>query len=122
GFLHLRRVKGRGYNGGVRCAGKQLRRGVMNIVSVGAHQDDEGPCLGTLIRCARRGDHITIISISNGDKGGQFDPSISHERIAELRIQEATEVAQALGGEYYCLGQEDEYIQDNRAARDALTK
>ncbi len=93
----------------------------MNIVCIGAHQDDEMSCLGTLIKYAQRGDRITIVSVSNGDKGGQYDPSVPHAEIAQQRIHEATMVAEALGGSYHCIGQEDEYIEDNRAVRDAVT-
>lgn len=93
----------------------------MNVVYVGAHQDDEMNCLGTLLKCVQRGDHITIVSVSDGDKGGQYDPSIPHAEIARIRIAEATELAQALGGEYFCLGQEDEYVADTRQTRDDLT-
>lgn len=94
----------------------------MNVVCVAAHQDDEMNALGTMIKCAARGDKITIITVSNGDKGGQFNPGMPHEEITRIRIGESTAVAQALGGAYYCLGQEDEYIADTREARDRLTE
>ncbi|MHB9032897.1 MAG: PIG-L deacetylase family protein [Anaerolineae bacterium] len=94
----------------------------MNVVVVGAHQDDEMSAIGTLIKCAARGDKITIITVSNGDKGGQFDPSIPHDEISRIRIAECTSVAKALGGSYYNLGQEDEYVFDTRETRDQLTE
>lgn len=95
----------------------------MNIVAVEAHQDDiEIGCLGTLIKYFQRGDvTITNVSISNGDKGAQYDTSMPHEEVAKMRIREATAVAEALGGRFVCLGQEDEYIEDTREVRNQLT-
>src|SRR5512133_1057123 len=94
----------------------------MNIVSVGAHQDDiELNCLGTLIKYQQRGDAtITNVVISNGDKGAQFDPSTPYEKIAKIREAEATAVAFGLGGRYICMGQSDEYIRDTDEARNWL--
>ncbi|MHB1354430.1 MAG: PIG-L deacetylase family protein [Anaerolineae bacterium] len=94
----------------------------MNVVCVAAHMDDEMSSLGTMIKCAARGDKITLITVSNGDKGGQFDPSLPHEEISRIRIAESRSVAQSLGGDYYCLGQEDEYIADTREARIQVTE
>ena len=95
----------------------------MNIVCVGAHQDDiEIRMLGTLLRYRAQGDvNITNVTVSNGDKGGQYDTSIPYEEIAAIRIAEATAVAEALGGRYFCLGQPDEYIRDTDEARNQLT-
>jgi LmbE family N-acetylglucosaminyl deacetylase len=94
----------------------------MNIVSVGAHQDDiEVECLGTLIKYQRQGNaNIVNVTVSNGDKGGQYDTSIPYEEIAKTRIAEATAVAEALGGRYICMGQSDEYIRDTDEARNQL--
>jgi len=92
----------------------------LSVVSVGAHQDDELGCLGTLLRYREQGGRITTVSVSNGDKGGQHDPSIPHAVIAQTRIEEATRVARELGGEYYCLGLEDGFVFDSREIRMAL--
>ena len=94
----------------------------LSVVSVGAHQDDELSCLGTLIRCAQRGDRVTTVAVSNGDKGGSHDPSIAHEEIARMRVAEATAVARSLGGEFFCVGQEDEYIMDTKEARENVAR
>lgn len=85
----------------------------MNVVCVAAHQDDiELHCLGTLIKYREKGDvTITNVVITNGDKGGQFDPSLSYEEVAAIRHEEATAVAEALGGRYVCLGETDEYLR-----------
>ena len=94
----------------------------LSVVSVGAHQDDEMSCLGTLIRCSDRGDRITTISISNGDKGRLHDLSLSSDEITQIRIAEASAVANAIGGTFHCLGQEDEYVEDTKETRIALAR
>lgn len=95
----------------------------MNVVCVAAHQDDiELHCLGTLLKYKARGDvTITNVVITNGDKGGQFDPSLPYEKVAAIRQEEATAVAEALGGRYICLGEIDEYLHDKDEIRDRLT-
>lgn len=94
----------------------------MNIVAIGAHQDDiEIHCLGTLLRYQQQGGHtFTNVTISNGDKGAQFDPTIPYAEIAKTRIGEATKVAEALGGRYICMGESDEYIRDTDEVRNRL--
>jgi LmbE family N-acetylglucosaminyl deacetylase len=94
----------------------------LSVVSVGAHQDDELGCLGTLIRYRDQGSRITTISLSNGDKGGQHDPSLPHEVIARTRIEEASRMVAELGGQYHCLGLEDGFVFDSREIRLALTE
>jgi LmbE family N-acetylglucosaminyl deacetylase len=94
----------------------------LSVVSVGAHQDDELGCLGSLIRYRDQGSRLTTVSVSNGDKGGQHDPSIPHSVIAQTRIDEATRMAAELGGTYYCLGLEDGFVFDSREIRLALTE
>src|SRR5262245_22892354 len=92
----------------------------LSVVSVGAHQDDELGCLGTLLRYRDQCARITTVSVSNGDKGGQHDPTIPNAVIAQTRMEEATRVARELGGEYYCLGLEDGFVFDSREVRLAL--
>lgn len=94
----------------------------MNIVCVAAHQDDiEVCCVGTLLKYRQKGDvNITNVVISNGDKGAQYDPKTPYEEIARIRNGEATQVAEALGGRYICMGQSDEYIRDTDEARNQL--
>lgn len=94
----------------------------MNIVCVGAHQDDiEVNCVGTLLKYRQKGDvNITIVVVSNGDKGFQHSPSTPYEEVTRVRNAEATRVAEALGGRYICMGQPDEYIRDTDEARNQL--
>src|SRR5437870_1837501 len=96
--------------------------GRLSVVSVGAHQDDELGCLGTLIRYRSQGGRITTVSLSNGDKGGQHDPSTPHAVVAQTRIDEATRMVAELGGTYFCLGLEDGFVYDSREMRLGLTQ
>jgi LmbE family N-acetylglucosaminyl deacetylase len=95
---------------------------MLNIVSIGAHQDDiEIHCMGTLLKYRQKGDvNITNVTVSNGDKGAQYDLSIPYAEVAKMRIAEATKVADALGGRYICMGQSDEYIRDTDEARNQV--
>lgn len=95
---------------------------MLNIVCVAAHQDDiELHCLGTLVKYQQQGNvTITNVVVSNGDKGGQFDLSLTYGQVAAIRQKEATAVAEALGGRYICMGQSDEYIRDTDEARNQL--
>lgn len=93
-----------------------------SVVAVGAHQDDELGCLGTLIRYRELGVRITTVSITNGDKGGQHDPSIPHAVIAKARTAEATRVAAELGGHHFCVNVEDGFVFDSRETRLTLTR
>jgi len=94
----------------------------LSVISVGAHQDDELGCLGTLIRYRSQGWQITTVSLTNGDKGGQHDPTIPNSVIAQTRIDEATRMVAELGGKYYCLGLEDGFVFDSRDIRLGLAE
>ena len=43
----------------------------MNIASIGAHQDDEMFCLGTLLKYRKRGDRIALICATNAPTDAQ---------------------------------------------------
>ena len=94
----------------------------MNIVSVGAHQDDiDLHCLGTLLKYHQRGGaNITNVSVSNGDKGAQYDLSMPYEEVAAMRNAEATAIVEKLGGRFICMGQSDEYMHDTDESRNRL--
>jgi len=90
----------------------------MNIVHVGAHQDDEARALGTLIKYRRQGGHrITFVCTTNGDKGFTFDTETPYEVAAATRDREMRSVAAALGADYICLGVPDEFLYDNPETR-----
>jgi len=94
----------------------------MNLVAIGAHQDDiEVSCLGTLLlHREQRHAAITHVTITNGELGGQATPAVPREAIAATRAREAQAVADAIGARYVCLGLPDMYLRDTDGARDLL--
>jgi LmbE family N-acetylglucosaminyl deacetylase len=84
----------------------------VNVTFVGAHQDDEMFCLGTLLLYHQRGDRISLICATNGDKGISDDPDFSYAECARLRDLEMREVARALSADYTCLDEPDESLFD----------
>jgi len=95
---------------------------VHSIVAVNAHPDDELSCLGTLAKCRRRGDQVTLVAVSRAEKGGGFDLTIPDEEVAAIRQREASRVAEALGATYVCLGADDGFIQDQPDLRTMLVQ
>lgn len=85
----------------------------MNIAFVGAHPDDEMFCLGTLLLYRRRGDRISLICATNGDKGMSDDPDYPYSECARVRDLEMREVARGLDADYVCLGEPDEALFDS---------
>lgn len=62
----------------------------MNVLAIGCHPDDiEISCCGTLAKCVKRGDKVTVCHVANGNMG--------HEIIApeELRVMRAAEAKKA---------------------------
>ncbi|MBR2721583.1 MAG: PIG-L family deacetylase [Clostridia bacterium] len=67
----------------------------MNILAIGCHPDDvEITCVGTLIKCVKRGDKVTVCHVCNGSLG---HVEIMPEELRKIRIQEAKN-AGALAG------------------------
>ena len=59
----------------------------MNVLAIGCHPDDiEINCVGTLIKCVKRGDNVTVCHVCNGDMGHAV---IMPPELREMRIQEA---------------------------------
>ncbi len=92
----------------------------MIVTFVGAHQDDEMFCLGTLLLCRRRGDALSFICTTNGDKGLSDDPDTPHAEAAAIRDHEMNRVAADLDAPYVCLGESDEALFDTWDTRVAL--
>lgn len=62
----------------------------MNVLAIGCHPDDiEINCAGTLVKCVKRGDKVTVCHVANGNLG--------HEIIQpdELRVMRANEAKSA---------------------------
>jgi LmbE family N-acetylglucosaminyl deacetylase len=89
----------------------------MNIVSIMAHQDDEMRCLGTLLKCHRRGDPLFFVTLTDGSSGVLEDPPLPRKAAAQIRSREMKNLARAAGGECLCLGERDAFLFDTPAVR-----
>ncbi|MBQ7794883.1 MAG: PIG-L family deacetylase [Clostridia bacterium] len=73
----------------------------MNVLAVGCHPDDiEISCCGTLAKCVKRGDKVTVCHIANGNMGHEI---ISPEELREIRINEAKKAGSLAGIEVVTL-------------------
>jgi LmbE family N-acetylglucosaminyl deacetylase len=94
---------------------------IASLVAVEPHPDDiEILCLGTLLKLRQAGTRVTIVCLTNGDKGAYHDPKASYEEVAAIRFREASQVASEIGGEFFNLGAEDEYLYDTPKMRNEL--
>jgi len=67
----------------------------MNVLAVGCHPDDiEISCCGTLAKCVKRGDKVTVCHVANGNMGHEIIPP---DELREMRAKEA-KAAGALAG------------------------
>ena len=67
----------------------------MNVLAIGCHPDDiEIACSGTLAKCVKRGDNVTVCHVANGNMGHEV---IMPDELRAMRIQEAKN-AGALAG------------------------
>ena len=59
----------------------------MNVLAIGCHPDDiEISCSGTLAKCVKRGDKVTVCHVANGNMGHEI---ISPEELRVIRANEA---------------------------------
>jgi len=87
----------------------------MRVLAIGAHPDDvEGLCGGTLVKCAARGDQVTIMIATNGNVGS---PTLSRDEIAAIRKKEAEAAAALIGAELIWMGYDDEFLFHDRETR-----
>lgn len=92
-----------------------------SVVAVGAHPDDvEGGCGGTLLKMGDAGSRITVVSITNGEKGSFHEPDMPYPDTVRIREAEAQAAAALLGAEYLSLGAEDQFLFDTKEIRLAL--
>ena len=67
----------------------------MNVLAISCHPDDmEISCGGTLLKCLKRGDNVTVCHVANGDMGHVV---IMPEELRRVRIEEAKNAGK-LGG------------------------
>lgn len=88
-----------------------------------AHPDDvEFICAGTVARWAAAGSHIVFVLGTSGDKGSD-DPSLTPERLMEIREAEQREAARILGvKEVEFLRYRDAELEPNLDLRLAITR
>ena len=67
----------------------------MNVLAIGCHPDDiEISCSGTLAKCVKRGDKVTVCHVCNGNMGHEI---ISPEELRKIRIAEAKKAGSLAG-------------------------
>jgi len=85
-------------------------------MAIGAHIGDaELTCGKTLATHAIRGDRITTVAVTAGERGAP--PGRDYPEFMQHNIDCATEFAQALGGRFFCLGYPDGEAPDNEELR-----
>ncbi len=83
----------------------------MNVLAIGCHPDDlEINAGGTLAKCAKRGDKVTMCVLGNGSAGHKV---YTKEEIAAIRLEEAKNSASIIGAEYINLGVDDMFLRAN---------
>src|ERR1051325_9828139 len=98
-------------------------KNLMNIAFIGAHQDDEMFCLGTLLKYREQKRHrFSFIYLTNGDKGLSDDPASDYEAVARIRALEAGKVAREFDASLDILSNADENLFDSYENRLAVTE
>jgi LmbE family N-acetylglucosaminyl deacetylase len=92
----------------------------MRVLAIGAHPDDiEINCVGTLIKCKKRGDEVFACHMSDGDMG---HVTIMPKELGEIRRKEAQTSGALAGISVIWGGSHDLDIYDEKGARDRLVK
>ena len=91
----------------------------MNILAIGCHPDDvEIACAGTLAKCVKRGDKVTVCHVSSGNLGHVIIPP---DELRVIRANEAKKAGSLAGIEVISAGFDDLEIYDNnKEARDKI--
>jgi LmbE family N-acetylglucosaminyl deacetylase len=90
----------------------------VNFVMFGAHPDDCEICGGgTAARLVRQGHRVTLVSVTNGDRGHQ---SLPPRALARVRRAEARAAAEALGVESLVLDVHDCHVVPSVELRERL--
>lgn len=101
----------------------KMGAGAMNVVAVGAHQDDnEITCLGTLLRLKDQGATITTVTVTDGAGGIEHNSSLTSSEVTAKRNAEAEEIARRLGGQHICLNAPDEALVETVELRTQLVE
>ncbi len=96
----------------------------MNLACVGAHPDDcEFSVGGTAAKCRRRGDAVTMITVTNGDRGHFFEEYKTRPHLlASRRLEEARKAAAAIGAESRTLNLHDGGVYVNEENTMAMVR
>ena len=91
----------------------------MKVLAIGAHPDDiEIACSGTLAKCVKRGDEVTVCHVSTGNLG---HVEIPPAELTKMRAAEAKKAGKMAGIKVICAGFNDlEIFDNNKAARDTI--
>ena len=90
-----------------------------HIMAIGSHIGDaELTCGKTLATHSLKGDKITTVAITAGERGAP--PGRDQQEFKAYNIECATKFAKALGGNFHCLGIPDGEVFDNEALRFAI--
>ena len=91
----------------------------MNVLAIGCHPDDvEIACAGTLAKCVKRGDTVTVCHVSTGNLG---HVNIPPDELTVIRANEAKRAGAMAGIEVISAGFNDLDIYDNnKEARDKI--
>jgi len=83
----------------------------MNVLAIGCHPDDvEIACAGTLAKCVKRGDRVTVCHVSTGDLGHVIIPP---DELTKIRAAEAKKAGSLAGIEVISAEFHDLEIFDN---------
>ncbi len=67
----------------------------MNVLAIGCHPDDiEINCAGTLAKCVKRGDNVTVCHVCNGNMGHVI---IEPDELRDIRAEEARRAGSLAG-------------------------
>ena len=89
----------------------------MNVVSIMAHQDDEMRCLGAMLKCRARGDHLFFVTLTDGAKGMVQTPAMPASEAGAIRHAEMAALVEAAGATFLNLREPDEFLFDTPAVR-----
>lgn len=93
----------------------------MNVLAIGCHPDDvEIACSGTLAKCVRRGDNVTVCHCANGNMGHEI---IKPDELRVMRAQEAKNSGELAGINVVTLDIDDLRLDAaNLKQRDAMAR
>src|ERR1700676_3806744 len=74
----------------------EQHRGKTNLIFTPHPDDDTFCCAGTLALLAKNGNNVKIVIYTNDDKGS-YDPEMTSEHLAKIRMHEEEEACRIIG-------------------------